>query len=301
MSVPFGYSDWSNFLLKIINEFYDGIEKQQYEEQLNKKEFLALVNKFNEELGEGAVEEQVRIEFHSQKMKNVNENENYLSLMQKSSIRIFITIIFDPVIETYMEISAEKVYLPSTLVCGDNVINAIRSVQKCLIKLHGTAKQAELIILAENTFNNTYKRENTVLINIIDYLWNRAALLFLGCGLKKDYLIEHLNTLANSSKTNWHYAILPYPEKYEVKKRKRQLLSLKIRPIWYEPGKYEQIYIILQAIIGHDGSKGTVEGKNRTIKEDIIKEASKFTVTNNGNVGTQKTINIASLNGKIIL
>ncbi|MCM1054654.1 MAG: SIR2 family protein, partial [Bacteroides sp.] len=200
-----------------------------------------------------------------------------------------------------MGISAGEIYLPSTLAYGDNVINAIRSGQKCLIKLHGTANQAESIILTEDTFNNTYKHENTALINIVDYLWNRAALLFLGCGLKKDYLIEHLNTLANSSKTNWHYAILPYPEKDEVKKRKRQLLKLKIRPIWYQSGKYEQIYMILQAIIGSDGSKGTDEYKNKTIKEDIIKQTSKFAVTNNGNVGTQKTINIGSLNGKIIL
>lgn len=119
--------------------------------------------------------------------------------------------------------------------------------------------------------------------------------------VKKDYLIEHLNTLANSSKTNWHYAILPYPEKNEVKKRKRQLLRLKIRPIWYQSGKHEQIYMILKAIIGSDGSNRTDEYKNKKIKEDFIKQTSKFTVTNNGNVGTQKTINIESLNGKIIL
>ena len=86
---------------------------------------------------------------------------------------------------------------------------------------------------------------------MIQELWNSHTLLFLGCGLKKDYLINHLIKLANSETNHWHYAIVELPKGVEaIRLRRRELTQLKIRPIWYEKGKHEQIIKILKMITG---------------------------------------------------
>lgn len=262
MSYPFGYPTWSNFLSDIIHHFHHGDKKEeQYNTMLTKEDFLKLANDLNQELGEGVVEEQVRTTFSLDKLIKIDEESNYLSLIKKSSIHTFITTNFDPVIETCMGISSDKIYLPSNMTYANDVENAIRNREKCVIKLHGTADRVDSIILTKDAFFNAYKSDNTVLKNVVEYFWRGTVLLFLGCGLKNDYLIEHFRRLAGPSKSNWHYAILPYPDENDLLKFRRDLASLKIKPIWYENGKYKQINTILEMIANFDISYNTVEYK----------------------------------------
>lgn len=113
--------------------------------------------------------------------------------------------------------------------------------------MHGAWDKLESIILTKSTFDCAYHKENTALTETVDYLWNSSVLLSLGCGLKKDYLIDRIRQLASVGKHNWHYAILAYPEA-NVKKFKRNLTQLKIRPIWFENGRFDQIQVILKMI-----------------------------------------------------
>lgn len=294
MSVPFGCPTWSNFLSKIINDFFELSEREPLIDLLKKEEFLELADKLNDILGNGVVEEQVRNEFGFTDIKRVNKDRNYLSFLKnKSSINTFVTTNFDSVIETSLGFSADKIYLPSNLLKCNDIVDKIRHGESCIIKLHGTASQPDSIILTGKTFEAMYKRENTALQELVDYLWNRTVLLFLGCGLKNDYLVEHLQDLASTKKVNWHYAILPYPNETEIIKRRRELTALKIRPIWYEKGKHEQILIILNLITGDYGLQGSLETNEQ-------KRSSELTVNvNNGNIGTQTMLNIKYLNGNI--
>ncbi len=296
MSVPFGYLTWSNFLAKIINDFFEPSESEKITALLKTGEFLELADMLNAILGEGVVEEQVRNEFASINIKIVSKDKNYLSLLKnKSSIKTFVTTNFDPVIETSIGFSADKVYLPSNMIYCNDVVDKIRYGENCVIKLHGTANQPNSIVFTGKTFEAMYKQENTVLQELIDYLWNKSVLLFLGCGLKRDYLVEHFQALASKNKTNWHYAILPYPNKEEIVKRRRELAALKIRPIWYEKGKYEQILIILRLITGDYDLQ---ESSETVGQKDLAESAF---IVNNGNVGTQTMFNINNLKGNISL
>lgn len=247
MSVPFGFPIWSQFLNQMIEKYFDDTEKDKYEKMLSQGKFLMLANALNDDLGDGIVEENVRITFASIEMKNVTNN--YLDLLKQGNINTIVTTNFDPVIETVMNISSDHIYLPSNIINSGDVNDAIRSRNKCLIKLHGTSSSIESIIFTEKSFLDVYQKEKSALKSIIDYIWTDSVLLFIGCGLKSDYLIEHLKTIANNQKTNWHYAILPYPGKSKIKQRRRDLAHLKIRPIWYEYNRYDQIQTILRAIL----------------------------------------------------
>ncbi len=295
MSVPFGYLTWSNFLAKIINDFFEPSEREKLTALLKMGKFLELADMLNAILGVGVVEEQVRNEFSSIGIKIVSKDKNYLSLFKNKSIKTFVTTNFDPVIETSIGFSADKVYLPSNLIYCNDIVDKIRYGENCVVKLHGTANQPSSIIFTGKTFEAMYKQKNTALQKLLDYLWNKSVLLFLGCGLKRDYLVEHLQSLASKNKTNWHYAILPYPNEEEIVKRRRELAALKIRPIWYEKGKYEQVFIILSLITGdYDFQEPSETAGQKSSAESAL-------IVNNGKVGTQTMFNINNLKGNINL
>lgn len=248
MSVQFGYKDWSNFLASVIDEYYypDDKEHIEFDNMLAKGEYLLLAEKINRLLNNGIAEE-VRKRFNTHEMITVPAENNYLHLLREAQVELFVTTNFDSVIEKNAKISDNSIYLPSNLMKSGDVINAIRTGKGGLIKLHGTWDKLESIILTESDFDSSYCKANTVLTRTIDYLWNSSVLLFLGCGLKKDYLVDRICQLASAEKQNWHYAILAYPEA-DAKKFKRDLMKLKIRPIWFENGKFDQIQVILRMI-----------------------------------------------------
>lgn len=248
MSVPFGYSDWGSFLSSVMDEYYNPNEKEHIEldRLLAEGEYLLLAEKINSLLNNGIAEE-VRKKFNNRKMIDVPAESNYIYLLRKASVKTFVTTNFDGVIEENIKIPADSIYLPSNLIKSGDAIEAIRTGKGGLIKLHGTWDKLESIILTKSEFDCAYNKENTALMETVDYLWNSSVLLFLGCGLKKDYLIERICQLASAKKQNWHYAILAYPE-VDAKKVKRELVRLKIRPIWFENGKFDQIQVILKMI-----------------------------------------------------
>lgn len=248
MSVPFGYKVWNQFLLSIIDEYFDSSDQERIEldNLLSNNEYLLLAEKINIVLNDGITEE-VRRGFNRNLMKSVSIESNYIQLLCSMGIKTFITTNYDCVIEDNAKITPDKIYIPSNLIKPEDVIDAIRTDKGGVIKLHGTFDRHESIILTKSAFDRVYNEKNTALKEIVDYIWKTSVLLFLGCGLTKDYLIERMLKLAGTGKSNWHYAVLAYPEN-DAKKVKLELAKLKIRPIWFENGKFEQIQTILKMI-----------------------------------------------------
>lgn len=248
MSVPFGYKDWGGFLSSVVDEYCDPDDKEhiEFDSLLVEGEYLTLAERINDLLNDGIAEE-VRKEFNTHKMVAVSAESNYLHLLHEAKVKTFVTTNFDSVIEKYAGIPIDSIYTPSNLIKPGDAIEAIRTDKGSLIKLHGTWNKLESIILTKSEFDCAYHKENTALTETLDYLWNSSVLLFLGCGLKKDYLIDRIRQLASVGRQNWHYAILAYPET-NVKSFKRNLAQLKIRPIWFENGKFDQVQVILEMI-----------------------------------------------------
>ncbi len=71
---------------------------------------------------------------------------------------------------------------------------------------------------------------------VLRRLWQHETLLFLGCSLEKDYLVERMLQLSGENRRIHHYAVVEWPQLPErQQEREGELLRLKIRPIWYPP------------------------------------------------------------------
>ena len=72
---------------------------------------------------------------------------------------------------------------------------------------------------------------------VLRRLWQHETLLFLGCSLEKDYLVERMLQLSGENRRIHHYAVVEWPQLPErQQEREGELLRLKIRPIWYPQG-----------------------------------------------------------------
>ena len=80
-------------------------------------------------------------------------------------------------------------------------------------------------------------------------MWQHETLLFLGCSLEKDYLVERMLQLSGENRRIHHYAVVEWPQLPErQQEREGELLRLKIRPIWYPQGDHSCVYTILSML-----------------------------------------------------
>lgn len=84
---------------------------------------------------------------------------------------------------------------------------------------------------------------------VLRRLWQHETLLFLGCSLEKDYLVERMLQLSGENRRIHHYAVVEWPQLPErQQEREGELLRLKIRPIWYPQGDHSCVYTILSML-----------------------------------------------------
>lgn len=182
MSKGFGYPIWSDFLRNLLDKYYTDAEEEKKigNDMLMQGKYLDLADYIDKKMN-GCVAESVRYTFHPEKMKNVNEKENYLLLLRESAVNTIITTNFDEVIENYLEISGKDICIASTLNTTIDLMDNIRNrdrTKKILIKLHGTWDQHASIILGKEKFESAYCQQNNILTNVVDYIWKNTVLLF---------------------------------------------------------------------------------------------------------------------------
>lgn len=240
MSVAFGYQTWYDFIKGIIDYFPEN-DRKEFAPMLENNNLLATAEAINEYLNNGITEMVLR-DFSPH--KRTKPSNNYIHLLDKMGISKFITTNYDSVIEdNYSKIN---VLLPNSC---DNVLELERTGKPFILKLHGSINELNSIILTETQYKKHYASPDGDISQIIKYFWSTKTLLFLGCGLQKDYLVERMYALANKKVKSWHYAILERPETLqEARAREIQLIRLKILPIWYPSGQHEAVYTILSML-----------------------------------------------------
>jgi len=149
-----------------------------------------------------------------------------------------ITTNFDRVIETVLV--AEGVAL--SVVIGDDRAKIIESIQyqtNTLLKLHGDAQNPASRVLTRREYDEHYTRW------LHQLLMNMATrpMLFLGCSLQNDRPVKVLQDVVKEGQVLvHHFALLALPPAAELEARTRQLTDdLRIKPIWFPPGRYEFI------------------------------------------------------------
>lgn len=117
-----------------------------------------------------------------------------------------------------------------------------------LFKLHGDLSRAldEDIILTKAQYEEAYKEGRPAREYLYSILKNRM-LLFLGCSLYQDMIVQILRKLNHDSRLK-HYALISC-KKEDRDKRRKELDQLGIRAIMYPEGKHEAVEILLREIL----------------------------------------------------
>ena len=114
-----------------------------------------------------------------------------------------------------------------------------------LLKLHGdTSGYGRVLTSAEYTLAYS---EGGNLPSALTAVFAQASALFLGCSLNEDRTMNLLHEMSRKagSGSPVHYAVLAKPDTGGLLERTKFLSMRRILPIWFQPGKYEQVEAIL--------------------------------------------------------
>ena len=249
MSVNFGYPTWPGFLRNVIERYASPSEREGLCKMLDEQAFLPLAEALDKDLQSG-IEEAVQRHFRPSQMKEIDPARNYVRLLQSMGVRSYVTTNYDTVLERFAPEAGEKVILPTTLQSAGEFEELERRGQPFLLKLHGTYDNPDSIVLAQWQYEKHYPQdENAVNPAVLRRLWQHETLLFLGCSLEKDYLVERMLQLSGENRRIHHYAVVEWPQLPErQQEREGELLRLKIRPIWYPQGDHSCVCTILSML-----------------------------------------------------
>lgn len=134
---------------------------------------------------------------------------------------------------------------------------------RCILKLHGNVEDSKTYIFTQKQYDEAYGGGSCdfgkPLPRALRQIFVSHSLLFLGCSLEHDRILELFQTVvqANDYDIPNHYALLPVPKLAQEKREKEErLLKLKIHPIWYPMKQHEFVEKILR--LAADMSKGLV-------------------------------------------
>ena len=254
MSVDFGYPTWDGFLDRAIREEVDDARQGELQALRAQKEFLPLAEKLDAYTNGGAGE-LIAAVFHESKMKPVEAPEDhYCRLLQKMGVHTYVTTNYDRVIEAH--VPGIGVFLPTTLRKIEEITEQDRRRTPYLLKLHGSYERPESLVLTERQYRENYP-EDASAVNpaVLRHLWQNKVLLFLGCSLEKDYMVERMEAMSRENRAVHHFAVMGLPEsEAQLREKARALRHLKIRPIWYPQGQHACVRLILSLLAGRPDS-----------------------------------------------
>ena len=254
MSVDFGYPTWDGFLDRAIREEVNDARQEELQALRDQKEFLPLAEKLDAYTNGGAGE-LIAAVFHESKMKPVEAPEDhYCRLLQKMGVHTYVTTNYDRVIEAH--VPGIGVFLPTTLRKIEEITEQDRRRTPYLLKLHGSYERPESLVLTERQYRENYP-EDASAVNpaVLRHLWQNKVLLFLGCSLEKDYMVERMEAMSRENRAVHHFAVMGLPEsEAQLREKARALRHLKIRPIWYPQGQHACVRLILSLLAGRPDS-----------------------------------------------
>ena len=276
MSVDFGYPTWDGFLDRAIREEVDDARQGELQALRAQKEFLPLAEKLDAYTNGGAGE-LIAAVFHESKMKPVEAPEDhYCRLLQKMGVHTYVTTNYDRVIEAL--VPGVGVFLPTTLRKIEEITEQDRRRTPYLLKLHGTYERPESLVLTERQYRENYP-EDASAVNpaVLRHLWQNKVLLFLGCSLEKDYMVERMEAMSRENRAVHHFAVMGLPEtEAQLREKARALRQLKIRPIWYPKKQRACVRLILSLLAGrpNPGAGGGQAAPPEALPEPRLKPPS---------------------------
>lgn len=119
-----------------------------------------------------------------------------------------------------------------------------------LLKLHGSIEEDgrvdySKIVFTESAYNRNYTPGSELFV-MLQKVYEKKTLLFLGCSLEKDRTLDILRNTIDFGESN--FAIVNCKEE-DIDKRIHDLGELGIRAILYPDGEFESVRVILEALL----------------------------------------------------
>ena len=253
LSVSFGFPSWPKFLTEAA-AFHSAPEKVLAEIKENRLiEAATLLYKDSSDRFQRLVEK-----WFGGPVGEEQVSTGAMSLLPLLARGPVITTNFDHVLEAAY-LGAEFPF--DSIVTGveaDSVIRAMHRNQHVLIKMHGDASDRSARVFTGLEYDRQYgsrgattkRGRRSGIPTLARIMFTNRPLLFLGCSLDKDRVLEVLADLRREIPGLTHYAVLAasYSVK-ELRERRRDLDQYGISPLWFVPGDYKRVEVILQELL----------------------------------------------------
>ena len=183
-----------------------------------------------------------------------------LSLLPLLTTGPVITTNFDRVLEAFYK-AAERPFGDSCIAGrGEKearlILDAIQQNRHALIKLHGDVRDPSTFTFTALEYKEGYE-ERGVLMQLGNVIYTNRPLLFLGCSLENDRTLTVLQREASKNEFLKHYALLARPNTGpELEKRRDELEQAGIKPLWFMPGQFKQIAVLLDHLVERAATDG---------------------------------------------
>ena len=290
MSFSYGYPGWAAFLQDILKNVIANDKSQAIadtEKLLADNKYLQAAERLDaSDLLNHGLASQVKRRFG--RPISVKNDRNYVQLLLNHGVNGFITTNYDPVIESsirawykeHKKTDSLQILIPNRQIDEMDTKTILREGKDYVLKLHGDAGKLNSIILTEAQYEQYYGDEKYTLPKLIEYIWEHNNIVFMGCGLSRDYLFNKIHDIAGKTNDNWKYAILEAPKNHEdlldsntnpeLKKTIFELNSYKIYPIWFKHGDFNSIYDILQILCEKNTQQVDSTKEPEQLKEDDL-------------------------------
>lgn len=233
LSKPCGYPMWGEALRKIAQRL-DGLAVQDIEPLMARYEYLQAA----QVLYDAAVE-QVR-HFIKTEFRQRGAIIGPVRLLPEIANGCIVTTNFDTVIEDLFRASGHALdgYMHGTQ-AGNNFVQRLLRGERCILKLHGDAGQANTHVFTQTQYHAAYGEPfafQNQLPKALRQIFISHSLLFLGCSLEQDTTLHLFNSVVNEEAFEIpdHFALLNEPGTPQERALKEaRLLQLRIRPLWY--------------------------------------------------------------------
>ena len=260
------YPGWPSLLEKMAEPFPNC--QTQLEDQLNAGQFEEAASTLCEEMGEYDFQEELYQTFGPHTVPDAMEK---LTPARKAIPRIF----NGPMMTTNVDLCLEELYghrvevlCPHTEYHLPQADRALQTAAPILFKLHGSVSDREHMVFTKEAYDTVYpcSQEPTPLSKTLSSIFRSRPVLFLGCSLDTDRVVQVLNACCEH---RTYFALVELPKETENKanpweplllnadgaenevyRQRRQFMSKHhIQCIWYPCGQHDALDWFLQALL----------------------------------------------------
>lgn len=171
-----------------------------------------------------------------------------------------LTTTFDPTLPRLYQ-AAGLPFVREVAAPDGGVVSQLAVHQRILLRLNGSPQAPETRVVLRDEYRRRYledkaseERARIDLLkdhpNLLIHLFSMRSVLFLGCSLAQDRILDVLQRVAEFLPDSHHFAVLPRPE-LEPKLRSllRRLKRHNVHPLFYPAGRYDELTRLLQELV----------------------------------------------------